>query len=78
MPVKHETKYLVAKETYVYTCCKNCSGSGKTTHRFQQKLFTNNCFACGGTGLEKITHRTEITLQQALSEINNNKKGIKC
>lgn len=65
-----EVRFLVKKETYSYTYCSSCNGSGKKSRKFKENTFVQNCTTCGGNGRQKLTHQTEVSLMQALKELN--------
>lgn len=68
------TTYKVTAETYGYRECSACGGAGNKTRKFQGHTFKEVCLTCGGSRREKVTHRTEVTLQEALEKmglINN-------
>lgn len=64
-----ETRYIITKETYGFVECSSCKGVGHKVSQFQGNKFKNTCSRCGGSKLEKITHKTEVTLQEALVEM---------
>jgi DnaJ-class molecular chaperone len=64
-----ETRYIITKETYGFVECSSCKGVGHKVSQFQGNKFKSTCTRCGGNKLEKITHKTEVSLQDALKEI---------
>lgn len=66
----NEIKFLVKKETYTFILCSTCQGTNTTTRRFQGHVFTDPCRTCKGTGREKLIHGTEVSLIEALKELN--------
>lgn len=64
-----ETTYKVIKETATFRFCEQCKGAGKKTHTLRGEKFTNTCAFCKGTGKQKVIHRTEVTLKEALEEL---------
>jgi Zn finger protein HypA/HybF involved in hydrogenase expression len=62
-----ETTYLVTKETVVYRQCPDCTG-GYNIRQFAGERMKVICTACKGSMKKKITHRTEVSLEEALRE----------
>ena len=69
MPEVQQPTYLVTKETVAYRQCPDCSG-GYNIRRFQGESMKVICNGCNGSGRKKITHRTEVPLEDALRELN--------
>ncbi len=61
-------RLLVTKETVVYRQCPDCKG-GYTTRQFAGEFMKIVCMSCKGSMRKKITHRTEVSLQEALREM---------
>lgn len=59
------------KETHSYRFCSHCGGSGYKVRTFRGEKMKNVCSVCRGSGKEKITHRTEVSLEEALQEVKN-------
>jgi len=68
--MSNKVEYNVKKKTTAFVQCSDCSGTGKKSRTFQGAKFVDNCFRCKGTGREAITHETDVTLLQALKELN--------
>jgi len=62
-----EVKFLVIKETVSTRFCSRCSGTGRIPEKILGAKIMGTCSLCRGSGKEKITHRTEITLQEAIN-----------
>ena len=67
---ENNIKFLVKKETYKFIICSSCQGTNTTTRKFQGHVFTDTCRTCKGTGREKLTYGTEVSLLEALKELN--------
>lgn len=63
--MEEEVKYMIVKETVRWRFCSKCQGKGKTQHG----KFFSVCSRCGGSCKEKITHRTEVSLQEAIAKL---------
>jgi DnaJ-class molecular chaperone len=61
--------YKVIAERHEWRQCSSCHGTGKKARKFQGKEFIDPCARCSSTGREKITHRTEVPLEEALKEL---------
>ena len=70
MPDNKEVNFIVKKETYTFRVCSSCLGKSKTKRKFQGHTFEEPCRKCKGTGREKLTHQTEVSLMEALKELN--------
>ena len=70
------TTYKVTAETYAWRECSTCKGAGHKSRTFQGHTFKEVCVMCGGSRREKITHRTEVTLQEALEKLGLNETII--
>jgi len=64
-----QARYIITKETHGFVECSGCKGVGYKVTQFQGNKFKSTCTRCGGSKLEKITHKTEVTLEEALKEI---------
>jgi DnaJ-class molecular chaperone len=64
-------KYLVVKETTETRFCTVCSGTGSYSSTFQGVKTKRVCTQCSGSGKVKIKHRTEVTLEEAIKNIQN-------
>ena len=69
-----EVRFLIVKETVGVRFCSRCHGTGKVEERVVGRKIMENCPICRGTGKEKITHRTEISLQEAIEILYPQKK----
>lgn len=77
MAYNSNVRFLVKKETVQFRQCSFCSGSGRKKRQFQGRKFDEPCPTCKGTGKEKFIHSTEVSLIEALKELNliNHAKG---
>lgn len=69
-----DVKLLIVKETTTLAWCTQCQGLGAKKRVFQGRTFSDPCRVCGGTGKQRIIHRTEITLEEALQIIKKNQQ----
>lgn len=69
MPNNQEVRLLVKKETFTFRLCSKCSGTCKPAKR-SKFSFNDTCGTCHGTGKERFKHITEISLLEALKELN--------
>lgn len=63
------SNYLIVKETVTWRQCPDCTG-GYNIRTFQGERMKVVCHACNGSMKKKITHRTEVSLEEALRELN--------
>lgn len=70
MPYNKDVRFLVKKETFTFRLCSSCSGTCKKKRQFRGETFEDPCPTCKGTGKEKFTHQTEVSLMEALKSLN--------
>lgn len=70
--------YLVTKETTATRQCPDCGGTGHIRRQFAGAQMKVVCTGCKGSGVKKITHRTEVSLEEALMELGpDSYRGLK-
>jgi DnaJ-class molecular chaperone len=76
-------QYTALVREFGSTWCEQCKGTGKIggtrrvahapfslSHPVSKMKFSGTCRTCGGTGQVKTVKVTEISLEQALHELN--------
>lgn len=61
--------FVVTKRIFKYRWCSSCNGVGSKSRTFRGSKYVVPCVTCKGTGREKYTHETEVSLIEALKEL---------
>lgn len=67
----NNSDFTVFKNTYTFKTCSDCNGKGTKKRSFRKMEFVYNCHTCKGSGKEKVKSTEEVSLAEALKEINN-------
>lgn len=63
-------RFVVVKETTAFVQCPDCTG-GYNVKQFQGVKMKTPCSSCKGSMRKKITHRTEVPLQEAIRAVSH-------
>lgn len=66
-----QSEFIVLRHVYTFRTCSVCAGAKIRTRTFRKMNFVENCPSCLGTGQQRLTTKEEVSLAEALEEINS-------
>ena len=63
--------YTVIKKSHKTLTCPKCDGAGAIKKHFRSSVFVKDCIKCNGEGVIKYTFDKEVSLIEALEDINS-------
>lgn len=71
MSEQEKTEFTVSKHSYSKKTCSDCKGEGKGKREFRKMKFVYTCQTCKGSGKETVKTTEQVSLAEALEEIQS-------